>query len=96
MLKLPLSLSSSHHSFKANKKRRRGKEPQQEQLDMTSMVVPGEESLASSASRLISHYRPILHVDFLDDGELVVVERPLVDVLSTLPPAYFKHKYGLS
>ena len=28
--------------------------------------------------------------------ELVVVERPLVDILLMLPPAYFKHKYGIS
>ncbi|KAI0374397.1 WD40 repeat-like protein [Pilatotrama ljubarskyi] len=28
--------------------------------------------------------------------ELVVVERPLVDVLAKLPPAYFKPKYGAS
>ncbi|KAJ7597673.1 WD40-repeat-containing domain protein [Mycena floridula] len=46
--------------------------------------------------KMITHYRPILHVDFLAGGELVVVERPLVDVLGTLPPAYFKHKYGSS
>ncbi|KAK7064410.1 WD-repeats-region domain-containing protein [Favolaschia claudopus] len=44
--------------------------------------------------RMITHYRPILYVDFLAAGELVVVERPLVDVLATLPPAYFVNKYG--
>ncbi|KAJ7107652.1 WD40-repeat-containing domain protein [Mycena crocata] len=46
--------------------------------------------------KMITHYRPILHVDFLAPGELVVVERPLVDVLATLPPAYFVHRYGAS
>ena len=45
---------------------------------------------------MITHYRPVLHVDFLDSGELVVVERPLVDVLALLPPAYYKSKYGAS
>lgn len=35
--------------------------------------------------KMITQYRPILCVDFLTKGELVVVERPLVDVLSTLP-----------
>ncbi|KAJ7630718.1 WD40-repeat-containing domain protein [Roridomyces roridus] len=44
--------------------------------------------------RMITHYRPILHVDFLAHGELVVVERPLVEILATLPPAFFVHKYG--
>ncbi|KII93432.1 hypothetical protein PLICRDRAFT_152118 [Plicaturopsis crispa FD-325 SS-3] len=46
--------------------------------------------------KMITHYRPILFVDFIARGELVIVERPLVDILATLPPAYFKPKYGLS
>ncbi|KAI0651628.1 WD40 repeat-like protein [Trametes meyenii] len=46
--------------------------------------------------KLITHYRPLLFVDFVTPGELVVVERPLVDVLAKLPPAYFKPKYGAS
>ncbi|KAG9223033.1 hypothetical protein PLEOSDRAFT_1074877 [Pleurotus ostreatus PC15] len=46
--------------------------------------------------KMITQYRPILYVDFVASGELVVVERPLVDVLATLPPAYFKPKYGAS
>ncbi|KAG6885935.1 hypothetical protein C0993_007437 [Termitomyces sp. T159_Od127] len=46
--------------------------------------------------KMIAHYRPILYLDFLARGEIVVVERPLVDVLSDLPPAYFRHKYGAS
>ena len=46
--------------------------------------------------KMVTHYRPIVCCDFLGKDELVVVERPLVDVLLTLPPAYFKHKYGAS
>ncbi|KAJ3919467.1 WD40 repeat-like protein [Lentinula edodes] len=46
--------------------------------------------------KLITQYRPILFVDYLGPGELIVVERPLIDVLATLPPAYFRHKYGAS
>lgn len=45
---------------------------------------------------LITQYRPILLADFIAPGELVVVERPLVDVLAKLPPAFFKPKYGTS
>ncbi|TFK41379.1 WD40-repeat-containing domain protein [Crucibulum laeve] len=56
----------------------------------------GEEERPWRDYKMVTHYRPILYVDFLDKGELVVVERPLVDVLATLPPAYFKHKYGAS
>jgi len=44
--------------------------------------------------RLVTHYRAILVADFLKPGELVLVERPLVDVLSKLPPAFFQPKYG--
>ncbi|KAG1715787.1 hypothetical protein ID866_1363 [Astraeus odoratus] len=44
--------------------------------------------------RVVTHYRAILAVDFLKPSELVLVERPLVDVLSKLPPAFFKPKYG--
>jgi len=45
---------------------------------------------------ILTHYRPLLFVDFLDCGEMVVVERPLVDVMSAMPPAFFKPKYGSS
>ena len=55
-----------------------------------------EEEHQPNNFRMVTHYRPILHVDFLGPGELIVVERPLVDVLATLPPAYFKPRYGAS
>lgn len=97
LLKLPLSLSTTSSNSKTSKKRRRAQAAQQEQADtQVNDATLGEESLTNSWSKLVTHYRPILHVDFLGDGELVVVERPLVDVLSTLPPAYFRHKYGSS
>jgi len=43
---------------------------------------------------LVTKYRPLLFVDFIGPKELLVVERPLVDVLHALPPAFFKSKYG--
>lgn len=55
-----------------------------------------QEEQRSSNFKMVTHYRPILHVDFLGPGELIIVERPLVDVLAMLPPAYFKPKYGAS
>ncbi|KAL5495652.1 UTP4 [Sanghuangporus weigelae] len=59
-------------------------------------VDAGSESEEESMSnfKLVTRYRPILRVDFLDAGELLVVERPLLDVLRNLPPAFFKPKYG--
>ncbi|KAI9512662.1 WD40 repeat-like protein [Russula earlei] len=46
--------------------------------------------------KLVTQYRQILLADFLSPGELVVVERPLTDVLVNLPPAYYRPKYGAS
>lgn len=43
---------------------------------------------------MFTQYRNLLAVEFINSDEMVVVERPLLDVLSTLPPAYFKAKYG--
>lgn len=96
LFRLPLSLSSIHDDSRTSRKRRHAQAqqppPPQDQLDVEGAA--GEEMLANFSTKLVTHYRPILHLDFLSDGELVVVERPLVDVMSTLPPAYFKHKYG--
>lgn len=45
--------------------------------------------------KIVTTYRPLLFVEFVGgEKELVVVERPLVDVLNKLPPAFFKPKYG--
>jgi len=39
-------------------------------------------------------YEDILQMDFLSDGELVVVEQPWLDVEATLPDALERHVYG--
>jgi U3 small nucleolar RNA-associated protein 4 len=64
--------------------------------DSAQKVEVSLEEHQSHNFKMVTHYRPILHVDFLGPGELVVVERPLVDILARLPPAYFKPKYGAS
>lgn len=61
--------------------------------------VSGEDKKSQMQPKnftVVTHYRPLLYVDFLDCGEIVVVERPLVDVMSAMPPAFFKPKYGFS
>ena len=61
----------------------------------TSAVAPEEPTkVAQRNFKLVTHYRPLLFVDFMGPAELLVVERPLVDVLAKLPPAFFKPKYG--
>ncbi|KAJ3508306.1 hypothetical protein NLJ89_g5832 [Agrocybe chaxingu] len=63
--------------------------------EAAALGMPDEERQWRD-SKMVTTYRPILCCDFLGKDELVVVERPLVDILLTLPPAYFKHKYGAS
>ena len=61
--------------------------------------VTAEDPLSQTQPKnftVLTHYRPLLFVDFLDCGEMIVVERPLVDVMSAIPPAFFKPKYGSS
>lgn len=80
-------------------KRRRGKRKAPEQQPKANgrvevSVEDGQQEVQQRNFKLVTHYRPLLLVDFVAPGELVVVERPLVDVLAKLPPAYFKPKYG--
>ncbi|KAK7058269.1 U3 small nucleolar RNA-associated protein [Paramarasmius palmivorus] len=87
LCKIPLDESSA--GAQSSRKRRR---------ESTKELSPQKADGSSWEHRvkMITQYRPLLLVDFVGEGELVVVERPLVDVLATLPPAFFKHKYGAS
>ncbi|KAH8100539.1 WD40 repeat-like protein [Cristinia sonorae] len=83
-------------------KKRRRDGSGKKRKDVAAPPPEGEDTeqqpLYQSANnfKLITTYRPILFAEFIASGELVVVERPLVDVLAKLPPAYFKPKYGAS
>lgn len=78
-------------AFVGKKKKRRRDEERRAALDAEE-----EEERRWRDFKMITQYRPMLCCGFLGKDELVVVERPLVDVLMTLPPAYFRHKYGAS
>jgi U3 small nucleolar RNA-associated protein 4 len=99
------SFHSSSHS--SHRKRRRGKEADKKPAQGREAAGLDEEEVARREQdvsrgvdfKMITTYRPMLCVDRVNgsdagSSELVVVERPLVDVLATLPPAYFKHRYG--
>ena len=58
----------------------------------TSLIIQNAED--DPNFHLVTRYRPLLLVDYLGPGELLVVERPLIDLLNTLPPAYYKATYG--
>ena len=61
---------------------------------MHSVVGEDDAVVPQQNFKLVMQYRPLLFVDFIGPKELIVVERPLVDVLAKLPPAFFKPKYG--
>lgn len=86
LCKLPLQNAASSEGELRRPKRRQSDE---------MAVVPAAEGEAAGL-KVVTHYRPIIAVDFLASAELMVVERPMVDVLASLPPAYFRHKYGRS
>ncbi|KAF5337342.1 hypothetical protein D9611_003236 [Ephemerocybe angulata] len=104
--------SSSHGSnnplLNSSRKRRRGGKDEKkvsttnEELGDDEEGARAEQDVSRAVDfKMITTYRPILCVDRVSgvdagNSELVIVERPLVDVLATLPPAYFKHRYGRS
>lgn len=42
----------------------------------------------------VTKYRDLMLVDFIGPKEMVVIERPSVDILQGLRPAYYRPKYG--
>ncbi|XP_069822191.1 U3 small nucleolar RNA-associated protein 4 homolog isoform X2 [Dendropsophus ebraccatus] len=59
------------------------------------------KQLSESARRSHAHafkitrkFQPLLFMDLLDDGELVLVERPLTDILTQLPPPMKQKKFA--
>ncbi|KAI7826470.1 WD40-repeat-containing domain protein [Kickxella alabastrina] len=44
--------------------------------------------------RMTQRYQHLMHVSFIDNDTMVVIERPWIDVASVLPLAYHRHKYG--
>jgi U3 small nucleolar RNA-associated protein 4 len=44
--------------------------------------------------RVVNRYRPMSFVDFVAESEMVIVETPWLKVLSRLPGALHRHKYG--
>lgn len=46
------------------------------------------------AFKITKRFQPLLFMDLLDDGELVLVERPLIDILTQLPPPMKQKKFA--
>ncbi|KAF9480459.1 WD40 repeat-like protein [Pholiota conissans] len=82
------------------KRRRDAPPPTPGPLSTPGPVTHGPHGLEEDKQwrdyKMVTTYRPIACCDFVGKDELVIVERPLVDVLLTLPPPFYKHKYGTS
>lgn len=65
---------------------------QQQRSETESELVDLDGS--NGFCRVINRYRPLSFVDFLDENELLIVETPWLKVLSRLPGALQRHKYG--
>ena len=96
-------IGSDVKAQKSSRKRRRGQneETEGESAHEPEAVPSGADGGEEDEGRgtemgleVWTKYRNILAVDFFDSKEMVIVERPLMDVMSKLPPAYFKFKYG--
>ncbi len=51
---------------------------------------------ATDNFRLLTVYKPLLFLEFVGAGELVVVERPWLSISQNLPDPFFRHKYRRS
>ncbi|XP_053304804.1 U3 small nucleolar RNA-associated protein 4 homolog [Spea bombifrons] len=63
------------------------------QKALKNMSVNARKSQAH-AFKITKQYQPLLFMDLLDDGELVLVERPLSDIQAQLPPPIKQKKFG--
>ncbi|GMF28150.1 unnamed protein product [Phytophthora lilii] len=50
--------------------------------------------LGDGFCRVVNRYRPLSFVDFVAENEMIIVETPWLKVLSRLPGALHRHKYG--
>ncbi len=64
---------------KSHEKANDSKPQQQEDVSGVSFMKP---------------YADVLSMDFFNCDEMLVIERPWADILQTLPPAYFKPRFG--
>lgn len=47
----------------------------------------------SQVFKMDHRYQPLMYLDFVG-REMVVVERPALAVMKSLPQGYYKHQYG--
>jgi U3 small nucleolar RNA-associated protein 4 len=52
------------------------------------------ENTEQNSFKVCKRYQPLLLTEFCQDGSMVVVERPWLNVLETLPPTLQRKRYG--
>ncbi|KAG8922794.1 U3 small nucleolar RNA-associated protein [Tulasnella sp. 418] len=79
----------------ATRKGFRSKDRRKRKTQKSAIEASNEETNEHNFT-VVTKYRHMLGVGQLGDQELVIVERPLVDLLSGKgqPPPYYKHRYG--
>jgi U3 small nucleolar RNA-associated protein 4 len=89
---------SSDKAFEATRKSKKPRQEQPENIEHekqpTNSTATEESQKSSTLCKSIHRYRPLAFVDFLNSNEMVVVETPWLKVLSRLPGALHRHKYG--
>ncbi|ORZ36271.1 WD40-repeat-containing domain protein [Catenaria anguillulae PL171] len=60
-----------------------------------SAVLGREGELADRGYSFFSHYKHMMHMEIVGAHKMVVVERPWVDLVTSLPDAFAGKKYGM-
>ncbi|KAF8527947.1 WD40 repeat-like protein [Hysterangium stoloniferum] len=94
MYKAKLGVSTRPVGTLSKKRRRDSRRLSQSAAAEGELDDHAPEAENDTDNRIITRYRPVLLAEYIGPKELVVVERPLMELLSTLPPAYFKPRYG--
>jgi U3 small nucleolar RNA-associated protein 4 len=84
------SESNEMHLVKVKRKR-----PVTLWKDAVKIKEQEEESVVVvQGNKLFDCYQPILFMACLNDSEFVVVEKPWLSVAATLPPAFYRPRFG--
>ena len=98
-LRLP-SLSVQQGEIGSSQRDRALKRPVPDATDTTvpeaavEATAPIADSIGLKALKISRKYDSLLSVGYAKYGELVVVERPMIDLLPSLPPAFYSRQYG--
>lgn len=56
--------------------------------------APGGNDVGDANFKVLPFPEPCLHVSLVEETELLIVEKPWLDVLESFPPPLYRHRYG--